>query len=498
MTTLWDLEEADVKAIESVLGKGTLSKDTFEITRGYDGRRWVVPINESAVLSHLADAHNVTGGERTSLLEQKESDKALAWIKESNEASEQLKATAEAISKFRDGRATLTAIDILSKRLPAFLYFGSYDQMNGKVSLPQLQQEVANDTVTPRNRVFLAFLQYAKIPLDELPKLNSFETLIAKLEGASNAITRQVFEYWTQNPYLRVSFSQNTGMMGDPPPFNSGWILRTRIYNELHQVTVDFDDRSTGFVWFFSFLALFSQIQKTHGNLVILLDEPGLSLHGKAQGDLLRYFDEKLKPQHQVIYTTHSPFMVPPDGLTTVRTVEDVVWMEDGKRPVSEGTKVREDVLATDKDTIFPLQGALGYEITQTLFVGKHTLLVEGPGDVLMLQSASAKLKALGREGLKNEWTLCPVGGIGNIMAFVNLFGGGNKLDVAVLSDYAKRDKQTLERLKENKVLKEGRILTLNEFCNQDEADMEDMFGPVLYARMVNDAFNVPAGHEVY
>ena len=48
---------------------------------------------------------------------------------------------------------------------------------------------------------------------------------------------------------------------------------------------------------------------------MLLLDEPGLTLHGKAQADLLRYFADKIIPKHQLIYSTHSPFMVPPDDL---------------------------------------------------------------------------------------------------------------------------------------------------------------------------------------
>jgi predicted ATP-dependent endonuclease of OLD family len=54
----------------------------------------------------------------------------------------------------------------------------------------------------------------------------------------------------------------------------------------------------------------------------LLLDEPGLSLHALAQKDFLRYIDD-LAGRHQVIYSTHSPFMVHSDRLTQVRTVED-------------------------------------------------------------------------------------------------------------------------------------------------------------------------------
>ena len=130
-----------------------------------------------------------------------------------------------------------------------------------------------------------------------------------------------------------------------------------------------------------------------HGNVIILLDEPGLNLHGKAQADLVRFIYEKLRGKHQVIYSTHSPFMVPSGDFASVRTVEDVVkWSGNGEFEVY-GTKVGDDNLSTDRDTLFPLQGASGYEITQSLFVGSHSLVVEGPSEILYFLAVSAELK---------------------------------------------------------------------------------------------------------
>ena len=83
----------------------------------------------------------------------------------------------------------------------------------------------------------------------------------------------------------------------------------------------------------------FAQIRKTHRDVIILLDEPGLTLHGTAQKDLLRYLRQELEPHHQIIYTTHSPFLVPADNLASVRTVEEVVRRDKRNRPVSEGYK---------------------------------------------------------------------------------------------------------------------------------------------------------------
>lgn len=164
-----------------------------------------------------------------------------------------------------------------------------------------------------------------------------------------------------------------------------------------------FSERSAGFVWFFSFLVKFAQVKDDESPVVLLLDEPGLTLHGKAQADLLRFFKEKLAPHHQIIYSTHSPFMVPADELASIRIVEDQIDTSAPRRKPL-GTKVREDVLTRDPDTLFPLQGALGYEISQSLFIGKNTLLVEGPGDIVYAHALSDALRRRGRAGLDARW----------------------------------------------------------------------------------------------
>src|SRR5207253_4434921 len=142
--------------------------------------------------------------------------------------------------------------------------------------------------------------------LEEINRATTYEGLNARCEAASNRITQQLLEYWTQNPTLEIEVRVTKAELNDPPPFNQGVIARARVRNNLHKLTLPFSERSAGFIWFFSFLVKFAQVQKTAGNLILLLDEPGLTLHGKAQADLLRYFAEKLASEHQVVYTTHS------------------------------------------------------------------------------------------------------------------------------------------------------------------------------------------------
>ena len=248
------------------------------------------------------------------------------------------------------------------RALPTFMYVSSYDRMAGAIQVEEAQEiqtgEVDNDE-NRGSRLFIEFLEYAGVPLDSITNVPTYETFNALLQAASTEITDQILEYWSQNPDLDVEVRIDAARHGDPPPFNTGAVARARIKNNLHRADTPFSERSSGFVWFFSFLVKFAQVKNAGGPVILLLDEPGLSLHGKAQGDLLRFIDEKLAPFHQVIYSTHSPFMVPADELRRVRIVEDKV---DGTKTPrrSYGTKVSQDVLKVDADTLFPAAGCFG------------------------------------------------------------------------------------------------------------------------------------------
>lgn len=385
--TRWQLTDAEIADLKTLVGPSALTRTTITIEKSYgvDTISWGIGVDESEATAFLIESSGLHAEERTTVAGLKTVAALNAQLGAlGTAASERHKALSALLAKdFKRGSAAMAVIDRL--RVPKFFYFSSYDRMSGQVSLEQMMTKKNAGTLDRNDQVFIAFLSMVGTTLEDMGKLNQFEPMIAKLESVSNRVSRDIFAYWSQNKNLKVQFRLDTGRSGDPAPFNSGNILRTRIENTIHEASVSFDDRSTGFVWFFSFLVLFSQIKKTYGdNVILLLDEPGTSLHAKAQEDLLRYFKEKLIPNHQVVYMTHSPFMVPADNLLAARTVEDVV-KRDAQGSITEilGTKVREDVLSVDRETLFPLQGALGYEITQTLFIGKNSLLVEGPSDIL-------------------------------------------------------------------------------------------------------------------
>lgn len=488
ITTDWELNEEEISEIEADFGEGCISAPV-QITRSY-GEDICVNIKPKfeVVLPHLYEKYGLAEEDIASLAECETSSDVGSALKD----REVTGGLAE-FKKWLSENSSVTARmrEYALSKLPKFMYVSSYDRMDGAVRLDTLQQLSAEQLITSANqgkKLFLEFLQYSGISLEQVLGQKTFESYNAVLQSASNRITDQILEYWTQNPDLSVEVTVDRGMPEDTPPFNEGMVARARIFNSLHRVDTPFSERSAGFVWFFSFLVKFAQVQKVGEPVILLLDEPGLTLHGKAQADLMKFFEEKLAPHHQVIYSTHSPFMVPAHNLAAVRVVQDVVQISRGGRRTPIGTKVRDDVLNNDADTLFPLQAALGYELTQSLFVGENTLLVEGPGDILYLQALSDALRQQKRVGLDERWTICPAGGIDKIRPFATLFAG-NHLNIAVLSDQAAGDRRKVDDLRKAEILKAGQFHTIAELLDVPEADIEDLFTPSLFVDIINGTY---------
>lgn len=487
VTSTWKLEDADAAALAGALGVDVLGDRTVRVSKGYENTLvWdAIDLDEAKLVAHYLGSVELTGEERTPLEGARTIEELLQALRALQPATPAQAALLNAVAPRFTKPFVHVARETLETQLPKFLYFHRYYELPGKVSINDLLAKRNAGQVTDGHRVFAALLELVNKTPEAVQGMTRTEDLIAELEAISSRISGNIFEYWTQNKHLRVQFRCEQGRPGDPAPYNAGYVFETRIWNDRHQVSLNFDERSTGFVWFFSFLVWFWQVRRHYGaNLFLLLDEPALNLHARAQGDLLRYINEKLKPEHQVMYTTHSPFMIDPDNTLAARTVEDV-----GTDKV-EGSKVGDDVLSVDPDTVSPLQAALGYDVTQTLFVGKHTLLVEGPGDLLYLTWASQELGARHRTKLDPRWVISPTGGLDKIATFVTLFAG-NKLHVAVLTDFHKGNKAKVEGLRASALLRAGHVFTTAELAGQSEADIEDMLGRANYLVLVNDTFGL-------
>ena len=489
------LDPNDVQAVIEVFGSECVESDSPHLTlsKGYsnDIPYSAIEVNADVALRHLVE----TSGLPMPLAEEVQSSSKIEEMVQKLADAEQTEAVQSLTPKLQQiseqGVPHFIYDTILHDRIPKFLYFDEYYRMKGQDNLDTLRQRVYNKALEGSDHPLLGLIDLAGLKLDQLVNPGRTETLIARLEAAENQLTQRVLRYWSQNQHLRMKFDIRPAQPEDGPGMTAGTNIWGRVQDTKHMVTTPLGTRSRGFVWFFSFLAWYSKLKKEGGPLILLLDEPGLSLHAKAQGDLLHYFEEELKPHHQLVYTTHSPFMVDPTRFDRVRIVQNlsVEADSDDLPEQQQGTKVFTDVLEATSDSLFPLQGALGYEINQTLFVGPNSLVVEGVSDLLYIQTMSALLQEKGKVGLNSDWTITPVGGSDKVPTFVALIGAQTNLNVAVFVDFQKKDRQGIENLYKKKLLNKKNVITFADFVENDEADIEDMFNPDFYLKLVNKAF---------
>lgn len=400
---------------------------------------------------------------------------------EEPEKSSTGRAVATAVAKTLGAATDLSSAvcKTIEEWLPRFLYFSDYSTLPYSVPIAKVLStdpaQLTEQELTARALLKLAAAEDAYLANAD------YERRKRELENVSNAITADVLKYWSQNPSLRVQPDITQKTITDQQGKHSVLDeLKILVYDDRHQLSLPFHEHSTGFQWFFSFLAAFSEFEHTSDRIVLLLDEPALGLHAKAQADFLRFIEERLAPNHQVIYTTHSPFMVQPGRLERGRVVED-------KDP-ARGSTVSADFATTDPDTLFPLQGALGYDLVQHLFIAPHNLVVEGTSDFTYLQVISDHFKAQGdRTPLDDRWSIVPVGGADLVPTFVALLG--HHLDITVVVDAKKSGHQKLQHLSDERVLEGKRIITIGQVVERAEADIEDLFAVSDYLALFNAAF---------
>ena len=518
----YTLEAAEIAAVEAIYGAGVLPNPSLSLSKGYDNQLYVeLETDETAAVTGLVKSYKLPADVAAKAVECEDLKALKAYLdgdgqerhKQHTAAKTQADALTDPDAKTKaiheadtlaeseaakKLKGLLTAIlqgnlgiyiwtHHLKASWPKFLYFDEYYQMEGHVNIEKLKERQTNKTLKDSDRPMLGLIELARLNLDQLLGAQRTEELNNSLEGASNHLSRQLLKYWSQNKHLTVKVDIRPGRPGDPEEMRSGMNLWGRVHDTVHQVSTQLGSRSKGFLWFFSFLAWFGQQKRKKEPLILLLDEPGLFLHAKAQGDLLRYIEEELLGHNQVIYTTHSPFMVDPHRFDRVRIVEDKSI--DIKEPLpadQAGTKVFQEVLEASEGSLFPLQGALGYDIAQTLFVGPNCLVVEGVSDLLFIQTITGLLQEAGREGLDRRWTITPVGGSEKVPTFAALLGAQKGLTIATLIDLQKKDQQTIDNLYKRKLLQKSHVMTFADFTGAAEADIEDMFDVSFYLKLVN------------
>lgn len=387
----------------------------------------------------------------------------------------------------------------LSKRKPVFILFNNYFKVKPSVHLEHLatrtEQKLLDDQYYDYgNLCLLKLLGFTARELSNLGKTQSpdinnpdalkvykdkLDTRSYKLNAASVRLTDEIKKVWMPNPERPEA--DKLKVTAD------GQYLKVVIEDDIG-VDIELDQRSEGFQWLVSFFVVFfAEAMDKHKNAILLLDEPGMSLHGLKQRDF-RDTITRLAKHNQTIYTTHSPFLVGPDELDLVRVVE----LKNRK----EGTKVHTTISSSDPAGLLPLQEALGYDLAQSLFSQQRNLILEGITDYWYLDASAQLLSDAGIESLNDKIALVFANSAGKVVYYATILFAHN-LKVAALLDSDAAGDQAAQQENLVHTLGNKNILRTKDFVSGvAKAEIEDLLRETL-VKIVKEEYGVDLSAKV-
>jgi predicted ATP-dependent endonuclease of OLD family len=485
ITCTYEIDSDLLQSIEKEMGKGILKSTTFSVITKYDNSKTIsISVDSRKFIEHKTKELGISSDTlNDKLLKVKNKTDLETLQKEYTE--ENKVAGIKSFAKYfentkgweNDPIGKYVYQILLEPKMPKFLYYNEYYLLPSRISIDKLNSKGLEENELKTAK---ALFELADINTNDIVKATSFEDFIAELEATEAIISQELFKYWQTNKNLNITFQidkkEESGYNGTRIVEH---ILDIRVKNK--GVSLPLKNRSKGFNWFFSFLVWFKKIQEDkNSNYILLLDEPGLNLHASAQADLLRFLED-LSQNYQIVYTTHSPFMISSDKLQRVRTILET----------DKGSVISDSVQEKDPNTLFPLQAALGYDIAQNLFISKKNLLVEGVSDLVILTAMSSILESENRTGLRNDVTIVPTGGLEKVATFISLLRGSQLEIVCLLDSYNDPSgKAKMENMIAEKIIQKNKIHFFDEFLEtHSKADIEDLFEKQDYLNLFNSAF---------
>jgi predicted ATP-dependent endonuclease of OLD family len=408
-------------------------------------------------------------------------EKNFALIEEGNDKEEQR--YEKLIEQIDFNSSYDTVLNILNKRVPVFILFSNYFKVKPSVHLEHLAVRTENKLLDDQyydygNLCLLKLLGFTARELSDLGKAQSpdmnnsvaikaykdkLDTRSYKLNAASVRLTDEIRKVWMPNP--KRPEADKLKVTAD------GQYLKVVVEDDIG-VDVELDQRSEGFQWLVSFFVVFfAEAMDKHKNAILLLDEPGMSLHGLKQRDF-RVTISRLAEQNQTLYTTHSPFLVGPDELDIVRVVE----LKNRK----EGTKVHTTISSSDPAGLLPLQEALGYDLAQSLFSQQRNLILEGLTDYWYLDAASQLFIDAGKEGVNDNIALIFANSAGKVVYYATILYAHN-LKVAALLDSDNAGDQAAQQENLVNTLGNKNILRTKDYVKGiQKAEIEDILRETL------------------
>lgn len=403
------------------------------------------------------------------------------------------------------------------KSIPKFVYYSDYGNLDSEIFLPRVIEDLErtdlSESARAKVRTLDVLFKYVGLSPQDIYELgNDRKVIIKKVNNYNQEISSEEVDLsdeevkeWSEKKkergvLLRSAATELT------TSFKKWWLqgdyifdfqadgnhFRINVSDKLRPEQIELEGRSRGLQWFFSFFLVFLvETKEEHNNTILLLDEPGLSLHPIAQYDLAKFF-RKLSEDNQLLYTSHSPFLVDMDNLANVKAV--YVDSETGRTKISSNLRYNE----TDAEkSIYPVHAALGLTVSDTLLLGCKPILVEGPSDQIYLNLIKRFLIGNGNLKYSKEIVFIPTGGVKGMSPVSKLVASrDNDLPIVLLdSDKAGEDFQ--KQLKSGKYIdQKDKVIGVKDFISDDIFEIEDLIEPESLIKIIDKKYRADNDFE--
>ncbi len=330
--------------------------------------------------------------------------------------------------------------DEVIKIIPRIIFFSSFeDILEYDVLVSQIQEKQIN----------VDLCNIAGIEIDKLKTLidnEEYQRVSNYLSDKSAKISSSFKSEWLQDEIV-ISFTTDKDLM------------HFGIKEEGDTATYRAEQRSKGFQWFLSFYIKLNA-ESNKNTSIILVDEPGLYLHAKAQEDVLHLLEKLSKADEtSVIFTTHSPYLIDVDNLNRVLLVE-----KDDRT----GTHIVKCHKGAKQDTLTPIITKMGFNISKANLIKEKNILLEGISDYYYLQAFK---KILEYDDILKNVSMIPSVGASQLPQLAALCVGWGLKYVALF------DKDT-EGIRNAEIVRKnlGEFASVSHICDEEDCAIEDLF----------------------
>jgi len=306
----------------------------------------------------------------------------------------------------------------------------------------------------------------------------SSRILKQKIENLNGELTLNFQDFWRQNVgkknKIKINFElshyDHTHPDKSGKPFIEFWIKdeKERLYPK---------QRSRGVRWFLSFFLELkaTAMDKSQRNKVLLIDEPGVSLHARAQEDVLKVFDD-ISDQIQIIYTTHSPHLIDVDKLYRILAVQRAV--EDDMKSESLVFSARSLKSAT-ADTLSPIYSTMGARLNQQEIIKSfNNVIVKDLANFYFMKAIVALT------GFEKECYFLPSSGAESIPTMVNILIGWG-IDYIILNFGNSQEQNVYGNLMKEQFDNKIDLAKEQMILMEDFLDAEDLFSTIDFKKFI-------------